>query len=244
MGVHMTSLKTAYGGLGGGCSVAAKSWVRTLRPDWSARPIVPSGGIWRPTFHSGTPTTARQRRSVAVGLEDPAVRRVGADERDDLFHEPVDDGLELEVARENLGCLDQRLLLAQALLVLAEEAGGVDRQAQLAGDGLGERDLARSPGCRLGPVQLEDADDMRSKTRIGVARVERAPRARKASGLPRQGSAISPAASTSAIATVRRSRAARFMAGRFGAPRRPPARPPARPTRRGPASALPALRAG
>ena len=67
IGVDITSLKTAYGGLGGGCSVVAKSCLRTDFPLRSASPIVPSGGIWRPTFHSGTPTTARQRSSVRSG---------------------------------------------------------------------------------------------------------------------------------------------------------------------------------
>ena len=88
-------------------------------------------------------------QELAVRLEDPAVRGVGADEGDDLLDEARDDGLEMEVAREHLGGLDQRLLLAQPLLVLTQEPGRVDGQAQLAGHGLGQGDLACFPGCGL-----------------------------------------------------------------------------------------------
>ena len=95
---------------------------------------------------------------LAVGLEDPAVRGVGADERHDLLHEASDDRLEVQVAREHLGGLDERLLLPEALLVLAQQAGGVDGEAQLPGHGLGQRDLAGLPGPDLPAVQAEDPD--------------------------------------------------------------------------------------
>ncbi len=97
-------------------------------------------------------------QQLAVGLQDPAVRRIGADERHDLLHQPVDDRLEVQVARQHLGRLDQRLLLPEALLVLAEQPGGMDGEAELAGDGLGERDLACLPGPDLAPVQAEHPD--------------------------------------------------------------------------------------
>ena len=86
----------------------------------------------------------------AIGLEDPAVRGLGTGERDHLLDEPVDDGLEPEVAREDLRGLDQRLLAPQALLVLAEEPSRVNREAELSGDRLGKRDLAGEPARRLG----------------------------------------------------------------------------------------------
>ena len=78
---------------------------------------------------------------------------------------------------------------------------------------------AISPGSqRLGSARWRLKTPIRSpKKRIGVAKVAFVPRSSRDCGLPRLGSAISVEASTSSTATVRRSRAARFMAGSSGA---------------------------
>ena len=96
---------------------------------------------------------------VAVGLEDPAVRGVGAGERHHLLDQTTDDGLEPEVAGQDLRRFDQRRLPAQPLLVLAQEARRVDGEAELPRHRLGERDLLREPARGLAPVEAEHADD-------------------------------------------------------------------------------------
>ena len=97
-------------------------------------------------------------QQLPVGLEDPAIGRIGAGERDDLLDEAADDGLEMQVAGENLRGLDQRLLLAEALLVLAQEPRRVDGEPDLPRHGLRQRDLACLPGHRLGTVEAENPD--------------------------------------------------------------------------------------
>ena len=140
-------------------------------------PDRPLGRNLAPDVPLGNPDDCAAAEERAIGLENPTVRRLGAREGDHLLHEPSDDGLEAKIAGQHLGGLDQRLLAAQTLLVLGQEAGGVDGEAQLPGNRFGEGDLPRKPARRLPPVQAEDADhlvedDDRGRQRSPRAEVE------------------------------------------------------------------------
>ena len=156
---------------------------------------------------------AKQR---PVRLVDPAVGRVGARERDHLLHQPADDRLEAEVAREHVRRLDQRLLAAQPLRVLAQEPRRVDGQPELAGDGLGQRHLAGEPASGLVAVEAEDADD---PVEDDDGRGEGGARAEVEERLPVAEGRVGDLLGGLRIVhvTVRRSRAARFKAGSLGA---------------------------
>jgi hypothetical protein len=100
---------------------------------------------------------AAPERAV-VGVEDPAVGGVGADEPDGLGDEPREDAVRVEVLGEDLCRVEQRRLLVEAVAVLVEEPPGVDRQADLLRHGLEQRDVVGRPAARLGTVRGEDAD--------------------------------------------------------------------------------------
>ena len=93
-----------------------------------------------------------------VRVVEVAVGRVRVEQLRHLVHEPLEDGLEPELARHDLGRLEERRLLFEALRVLVEQLRGVDRDPEFARNGLGERDLGIRPRARLRAVEPEDAD--------------------------------------------------------------------------------------
>ena len=107
----------------------------------------------------GQPEHGAADKLVAAGEQRPAVGGVGVDERAKLVDEALDHGVEAEVARERLPGLQQRLLLGQPAVALAQQARGVERDRSLAGDGLRERDLVRAPVTDGGPMEREHAEE-------------------------------------------------------------------------------------
>ena len=80
----------------------------------------------------------RAAEDPALCVEQVAVDRLRAQELGHLVDEPLQHGVQLELARHDLRRFEQRALLAQATLVLGEELGGVDREADLVRDRLDE----------------------------------------------------------------------------------------------------------
>ena len=60
-------------------------------------------------------------------VEEVAVGRFGLEQLRHLDHEPLEHGLDLELARHHLGCLHQRGLSAQPQPVLLEQLRRVER---------------------------------------------------------------------------------------------------------------------
>ena len=75
-----------------------------------------------------------------------------------LVDEPVDHNLDAKVAGQRLARLEERLLLGEPAVALAEQPARVDGDRGLQGDGLGERDLGARPASRFGAVQTEHPD--------------------------------------------------------------------------------------
>ena len=94
----------------------------------------------------------------AFAIEDPTVGGVGAEKLDNLLHEPLDDRVEAKIARQHLGGLQQGRLLLDTPLVLTEQLGGVQGDAQLTSDRLGKPNLGGRPVARLGSMKPEDSD--------------------------------------------------------------------------------------
>ena len=94
----------------------------------------------------------------AVLVEQEAIHRLGSEQRCHLVDEPLQDRVQLQLARDRLRGLQERGLLAETALVLVQEPARVQREADLARDRLGERDVAGRPDGRLGPVHPEHAD--------------------------------------------------------------------------------------
>ncbi len=99
-------------------------------------------------------------QDLAVGIEDEAVRRVRLEQGGDLRDQALEDGVQLQVAGEHPGGVEERALPREPLPVLAQETGDVDSYGNLAGDGLGERDLVVRPRPRLAAMEREDADQL------------------------------------------------------------------------------------
>ena len=97
-------------------------------------------------------------KNVSLGVEQEAVDRFGLEEPGNLVDEPLQDGVELELARHDLRRLEQRALLAEPPLVLREQAGDVDRERDLVGDRLRQRDVPLRPRQRLGAMEAEHAE--------------------------------------------------------------------------------------
>ena len=197
---------------------AAARWSRSLVSAPASRsrspsPIVPRTGIVRPTSVSGRPSTAAAHELVAAGHERPAVGGVAVHERADLLHEALDHGVEAEIARQRLARLEQRPLLGDAPVALAQEAARVDRDRGLARDRLGERDLAGGPGVPPRRGAAPSTPISRSNATIGVASEACSPRSLSSLRSSSAGSSSSGASSTSPITIVRRSRAARLLTG-------------------------------
>ena len=94
----------------------------------------------------------------ALRLEQVAVDRLGAEQARHLVHEALEDGVQLELARDHLRRLEQRALLAEPPFVLFQEAGRMDRESDLVRHRLGHGDVALRPRTRFRPVHAEHAD--------------------------------------------------------------------------------------
>ena len=81
----------------------------------------------------------------ALGVEQVAVDRLGAQQLRDLVDEALQNGVQLELARHDLRRLEERALLAEAALVLLEQPRRVQCEADLARDRLRQRDVAGRP---------------------------------------------------------------------------------------------------
>ena len=98
---------------------------------------------------------APQHRVLVV--VEVAVGGVRVEQLGHLDDEPLEHGLEPQLARDDLGGIEQCRLLLESLLVLLEQLRRVKRDRDLTGHGLGQRDSA-SGQARFGPVEPEDAD--------------------------------------------------------------------------------------
>src|SRR5207245_2152795 len=98
-------------------------------------------------------------KEVALALERPALGGVGAEDAHDLVDEPLEDRIHLELSRKRLRRLEQRGLVAYAALVLVEERRGVQRDAELPGDGFDEGQLLVAPVGAPETMQREHAED-------------------------------------------------------------------------------------
>ena len=104
------------------------------------------------------PVNGRASERRAVGAEQVAICRVRLEEKRDLIDEQLKDDLDVEFPRHDLRGFQQRALLAEPELVLAEQTGGVNAEANLPGDCLGQAPLGRRPRTRLGAMECEYAD--------------------------------------------------------------------------------------
>ena len=78
---------------------------------------------------------------AALGVVQVEVCRVDGQERRDFVHQPLQHALELELCGDGLRGPQQPALLAQPLVVLLQELRDVDREADLARDGLRDGDV-------------------------------------------------------------------------------------------------------
>ena len=85
----------------------------------------------------------------SVGVVEVAVGRVGIEELGHLDDEPLEHGLEPQLAGDDLGGLEERRLVVESLRVLHEELRRVNCDPQLSGDGLRQRDLGLRPVAGL-----------------------------------------------------------------------------------------------
>jgi hypothetical protein len=104
------------------------------------------------------PVDGRAAKNRMLGVEQVAIGRVRIEELGHLDDEPLENGLQPELARHDLSGFQQRGLLLEATVVLLEQLGRVDRDAELARDRLGQCDLRVGPVARLRAVEAEDAD--------------------------------------------------------------------------------------
>ncbi len=92
----------------------------------------------------------------AGGLEHE--RRVAAERLRGRARERVERLAERERRAEHLGDPEEPELDARLALVVGEEPGNVDRNADLAGNGFGDRDVVGRPRTGVSAVKREDAD--------------------------------------------------------------------------------------
>ena len=94
----------------------------------------------------------------ALGVEQVAVDGLGAKQPGNLVDQALEDGVQLQLARDHLRGLEQRALLAEPALVLLQQPGRVDCEPDLVRDGFGDRDVSVGPRARSGVVQAKHAD--------------------------------------------------------------------------------------
>ena len=109
-------------------------------------------------FRLGQPDDRPADQLAPIRCERPAVGGVAVHERTHLVDEPVDHDVDAKIARQRLARLEERLLLGEPAVALAEQPARIDRDRRLQRDGLGERDLGSCPASRLRPVQAEHSD--------------------------------------------------------------------------------------
>ena len=183
-----------------------------LEPDQAAVEAVDGGTAQDPP---------RAVDETAVGLVDP-------EERCHLFDETQEDGVERQLARDDLGGVEQGLLLLESAGVLVEEPRGVERRSELPCDRVDEHQLGvaelRRPldeqrrdtiaarfdldACTrpaaesdLSPVELEHATELVGRDGGDAFRLELGPEVARAIS-----AAVSPRLSASARAADERNR--------------------------------------
>ena len=106
----------------------------------------------------GEPDDRPTDQLTPVRCERPAVGSVAVHQRAHLVDEPVDHDVDAKIARQRLARLEQRLLLGEPAIALAEQPARIDGDRGLQRDRLGERDLGSCPASRLRPVQAQHPD--------------------------------------------------------------------------------------
>ena len=151
--------------------------------------VVGEHGAALPEGFTGEPATRRelelqQRRvepvdrgaaqNLALLVQQVTVGRVGVEQLRHLDDEPLQHGLQPQLAGDDLGRLQQGLLLFEPLRVLLQQARRVHGEPDLAGDCLRQSDLGVGPGRGLRAVEPEDPDhaiehaDRRGENRCGA----------------------------------------------------------------------------
>ena len=138
-------------------------------PTAPARPR--SAGNSQPTSYGSSPWTATQR-SAGGPRSTGSVGRVGLEQLGDLVDEELEDRLDVELAGDDLGRVEQRALLREPHVVLPQEARGVDASPSSRATASAS---AISPAVHRGvaPVQAEhpdfvEDDDRRGQRRAGA----------------------------------------------------------------------------
>ena len=111
-----------------------------------------------PDLRLGQPEHCPADKLGSAREQGPAVRRVCVHEPTKLLDEALDHRVEVELARQRLACLEQRLLLRQPPVALPQQPGRVERDRGFAGDRLDETDLGRAPLAGDGTVEREHAE--------------------------------------------------------------------------------------
>src|SRR5205823_11210840 len=100
-----------------------------------------------------------------------AVGRVGLEELRHLLHQPLENDIELELARHDLRRVQERRLLLQAPLVFGEQPRRLQRLLELALDGVDEELLAGRqrplPPRTYFPVRDLDALELQRAAELG-----------------------------------------------------------------------------
>ena len=136
----------------------AKSRLSTAFRVWIASPTVPSTGILRPISLSGSPSTARQTSAPPSGaIVQQSAASAATSVRSSSTSRLITES-NLQVAGQRLAGLQERPLLGDPALAVAEQTARVDRARSLAGDRLGEQDLSPRPAARLLALDPEHPD--------------------------------------------------------------------------------------
>ena len=101
---------------------------------------------------------AAEHRALCV--VEVAVGRIRVEQVRHLDDEPLEHRLEPQLARHDLGSLEQRGLLLEPLGVLLQQLRSVHGDSQLPRDCLGDQDLGLGPVAGLGAVEAEHADHL------------------------------------------------------------------------------------
>src|SRR5207344_2042542 len=85
----------------------------------------------------------RATEDAALAVEQRAVGSVGTQQLGHLFHEATEHRVELELAGHRLGCVEERLLLAETETILLEQVTRAKRRRELVRHRLEQELLAR-----------------------------------------------------------------------------------------------------
>ena len=88
------------------------------------------------------PVHRRTAKNAPLGVDEIAVGRVCAEQLGHFLHEPFEHGLDLELARHDLRCVQERGLLIEPPPILGEQAGRVQRRVDLPLHGVDDEALS------------------------------------------------------------------------------------------------------